>query len=205
MLPSKMADWLSARDCEVIFIDNNSDYPPLLEYYKNCNHKVLRLPYNYGHTVLWQYPVLKELGIEERFIYTDPDLDLIGVPDDFVKVMNQGLDKYPEFSKCGLSLEINDLPDSEEGLYIKAEGGIERFYWQNPLDELFFKADTDTTFAMYRYPIGPYGHSAVRTNRPYTCRHIPWYYTNFNSLPEDEQYYYRTANSSSSHKKRLMG
>lgn len=199
--PVKTAEWVALRGCEPVFIDNNSDYPPLLEYYKTTPYQVLRLKSNYGHTVLWQYPVLDKLGIKGRFIYTDPDLDLSGVPGDFVAVMNAGLDKYP-VDKCGLSLEINDLPDTEEGIYIK--NGPEKPMWEDPLDDMYFRAITDTTFAMYRYPIGEYSHSAIRINRPYTCRHLPWYYTDMNNLPEDEQYYYRSANKSCTHKERFM-
>jgi hypothetical protein len=201
-LPVKLADWVAARGCSPIFIDNNSDYPPLIEYYKNTSYQVLRLPGNYGHTVMWVVPILDMLKIKERFILTDPDLDLTGVPDDFLTVLNAGLDKYPGYSKCALSLEINDLPDTQEGRFIK--NGPEVPYWKYPLDNMYFEADTDTTFALYRYPIGEYGHSAIRTNRPYTCKHIPWYYTDFNSLPEDEKYYYQRANKSSSHKDRFM-
>ena len=201
-LPVKMAEWLSERGCTPIFIDNKSDYPPLLDYYREEHFQVLRLPANYGHTALWQYPILKELGIVDRFIYTDPDLDLEGVPDDFVEVLNRGLNKYPGYDKCALSLEIKDLPDTHEGRYIKH--GPEKPYWDKPLDSMYFHADTDTTIALYRYPIGQYGHSAIRTNRPYTCRHLPWYYASFEDLTEDEQYYYRTANNSCSHKNRFM-
>lgn len=205
-LPVKMAEWLSARGCMPIFIDNNSDYPPLLDYYRKTHFHVVRLPANYGHTALWQYPVLETIGIYGRnggrFIYTDPDLDLTGVPDDFVDVLNEGLDKYPQYDKCALSLEIEDLPDTPEGNFIRL--GPEKPYWEKPLDEMYFHADTDTTFAMYRYPIGQYSHSAIRTNRPYTCRHLPWYYRKFEDLTEDEQYYYRTANNSCSHKNRFM-
>jgi hypothetical protein len=202
LLPVRLAEWVAQRGVEPVFIDNASNYPPLIDYYNYTPYEVLRLPTNYGHTVLWQYPLLKKLGIRERFIYSDPDLDLTGVPDDFVEVMHEGLNKYPWAEKCGLSLEINDLPDTEEGIYIK--NGPEKPMWEDPLDDLYFRAITDTTFAMYRYPIGPYSHVAIRTNRPYTCKHLPWYYTDFDSLTDDERYYYETANASCSHKARFM-
>lgn len=200
-LPVKMADWLSKRGCEPVFIDNASDYPPLIQYYNDTPFQVLRLEKNYGHYSLWWANVVNRLNIKDRFIYTDPDLDLEGVPDDFVSVLNEGLDRYPQYSKCGLSLETEDLPDNEEGNLIRR---IEAPYWQFPLDERYFHADTDTTLALYRLPIGEYGHSACRTNRPYTCRHLPWYYLKPEDLTDEEQYYYRTANASCSHKKRFI-
>lgn len=190
-LPVRMAEWVAARGCDPVFVDNNSDYPPLLDYYSKTPFRVLRLKANYGHTTLWNIDLLGMLGITDRFVYTDPDLELEGIPNDFLSVMNNGLDKYPQYSKCGFSLEINDLPDDEEGNFIKY--GPEKPYWEKPLDDLYFEADTDTTFALYRYPIGEYGHSALRTNRPYTAKHLPWYYRDYSVLPEDEQYYYKTA------------
>ena len=201
-LPVKMADWLSLRGMEPIFIDNNSDYEPLLQYYLDTPYKVIYLKDNYGHTCMWlpQLQLLDKIG-KDRYIVTDPDLELSGVPDDFLKVMNEGLDKY-DVDKCGLSLEINDLPDTEEGNFIRYK--CESRYWKTLLEERYYLADTDTTFALYRGGVRHYSHSAIRTNRPYTAKHLPWYYKELKSLPEDEQYYFKTANDSSSGKKRLL-
>jgi hypothetical protein len=202
-MPVIMADWLYNHGIDPVFIDNGSTYKPLLDYYDQTKYEVYELGANYGHTCVWlpQLDILNKLGITGRYIVSDPDLDLSGVPDDFLDVLNRGLDKYP-FDKCGLSLEINDLPDTEEGRYIQDKTEVN--YWRHPLDSQYFKADTDTTFALYREGVNHYSHSAIRTNRPYTCKHIPWYYTDFNSLSEEEKNYFRTANDSSSGKKRLM-
>jgi hypothetical protein len=201
-LPARLADWVAARGCEPIFIDNNSDYPPLLQYYADTPFRVMRMNNNYGHTVVWDLHIAQALKITGRYIVTDPDLDLAGVPDDFLKVMGAGLDKYPQYDKCGLSLEVNDLPDTPEGIQVRTQ--FEAKMWTKPLDEQYFEAPTDTTFAMYREGVYHYGHNAIRTNRPYTCKHVPWYYKDLKSLPADEQYYFTTANGSSSGKKRLV-
>jgi hypothetical protein len=202
-LPVAMANWLNSHGVEPIFIDNGSDYPLLIEYYANlCPYKVVHLGANYGHTAVWnpQLDLLNKLGIAGRYIVTDPDLDLSGIPDDFIEVLNDGLDRYPQFDKSALSLEINDLPNSEEGNFIR---GHEAKYWKSPLDDKYFHADTDTTFALYRAGINRYSYSAIRTNRPYTCKHVPWYYLDFNFLSEEEKYYFNSANESSSGKIRL--
>ena len=192
-----MVEWCISRKLEPIVVDNASDYPPLLEYYKTRPCEIIRLPSNYGHTVMWH-------GIiplpHERFIITDPDLDMSGVPDDFLDVMNEGLNRH-RVPKCGLSLEISDLPEGDEGDYIRK---IEGVFWEHPLDDLFFDAKVDTTFSLYRENQAHYTIEGIRTNRPYTAKHYSWYYRDFNLLPEDEQYYYRTANDSASGKKRLM-
>jgi hypothetical protein len=200
-LPKNMAEWVVAHGCDPVFIDNASDYPPLLEYYKNSPFKVIRMSRNHGHTVIWKIRnIIRALNITDRFIMTDPDLDLSGIPGDFLSVLNNGLDKYAGFDKCALSLEIEDLPDTAEGNFIREH---EAEYWTKPLDEDYFYADTDTTFALYRWPLGAYGHSAIRTNRPYTAKHVPWYYRNLRDIPEDEKYYFKSATASSSGKQRL--
>jgi hypothetical protein len=129
-------------------------------------------------------------------------LDLTGIPDDFLKVLNEGLNKYPRFSKCGFSLEINDLPSTPEGDLIRTK--VEPRYWRKALDPLYYNAPIDTTLALYREGEKTYNHIAIRTNRPYTAKHVPWYYYHLEELSADEQYYYKTANGSASGKLRLV-
>jgi len=201
-LPRNMALWLFDRGVEPIFIDNKSDYPPLVKYYSNCPFQVLFMKANYGHKVFWDCKLYELLKPNERYILTDPDLDLEGIPDDFLTVLNEGLNKYREYNKCGFSLEINDLPDTPEGNLIRNQ--VEPRYWRRRKGKMYFNAPIDTTFALYRERSNRYFHEALRTDRPYTAKHIPWYYYHISELPEDEQYYYSTANGSSSGKQRLV-
>ena len=191
LLPVRMADFLFAHGIDPVFVDNNSDYPPLLEYYKNCPYQVLRMNKNYGHQVVWQQGLLNELSLPDYYIVTDPDLDLSGIPDDFLSILEAGLKKYPQFDKCGFSLEINDLPPTDF-----CPAGYEKQFWEHKLDDMYFKAAVDTTFALYKVPFHSY--NAIRTNRPYTAKHMPWYYFDFDDMPEDEQYYFRTCRESHS-------
>jgi hypothetical protein len=197
-----MADWCAERGLHVYIVDNNSDYPPLLKYYEKCPHDVIPLNRNFGHKVVWDLALVQNFGITGRYIVSDPDLDLTGIPDDFLDVMHRGLDKYSRFNKIGFSLEINDLPNSKEGNFIRDHA--EAYYWTRPLDSLYFDAPTDTTFAMYREGHYNYFHPAIRTNRPYTAKHVPWYYLDFESLSEEERYYFKSASDSSSGKTRLL-
>jgi hypothetical protein len=182
-LPVNLANWVAERGCEPIFIDNNSDYLPLIQYYKDTPFEVVRMDKNYGHTVVWIKDLVSKLKIIGNYIVTDPDLDLIGIPDDFVSILEEGLRRYPQFDKCGFSLEINDLPN-------QVTIDWEMRYWQHPLDSMYFSADIDTTFALYK--VNRISLSGIRTNRPYTAHHIPWYYDLYDKLPEDELYYYHT-------------
>ncbi len=201
-LLKKTADWCASHGLHPIIIDNHSDYPLLLEYYDTHPYEIIRMNTNFGHKVVMLTGLWHIAGIKERFIITDPDLDFTGVPDDFLHVLNEGLDRYPAYQKCGFSLEIKDLPDSTEGRFIR---GIESRYWQHSLSPLYYDAAIDTTFALHAAGTSKHVLRAIRTNRPYTVHHLPWYYTDIESLPEDENYYYQTANSSASGKKRLMG
>jgi len=191
-LPVKMADFLFAHGIDPVFVDNNSDYPPLLEYYAHlCAYEIVRMDQNYGYKVVWEQNLLQKLGITGNYIVTDPDLDLSGIPDDFLSVLEEGLRRYPQFDKCGFSLEINDLPKTTFNPV-----NWEKQFWQHPLDEMYFKAPIDTTFALYKTPV--HSFNSLRTNRPYTCRHMPWYYYDFEDMPVDEQYYFRTCKESHS-------
>lgn len=190
-LTKAVADWCWLNGTFPVIIDNNSSYRPLLDYYKNeCPYEVIRLSKNYGHKVVWEQKILKHLGITGRYIVTDPDLDLSGIPGDFLNVLNEGLDRYPSYSKCGFSLDISKLP---EGDLKKWEASL----WSHPLDNMYFHAPIDTTFALYRENVDYYSLSAIRTNKPYTVKHKPWEYTQVSKLPKDEAYYVRTANSAS--------
>lgn len=181
-LPMNMANWLAVRGCEPIFVDNHSDYPPLLAYYNNCPYQVYIMDKNYRHTVIWDQGLLDKIGIEGNYIVTDPDLDLRSIPANFVSVLEEGLRRYPRFEKCGFSLEING-----------AGAGYaewEKQFWCHPLDSEYFEAAIDTTFALYR--VRHHAQLALRTNRPYTAKHVPWYYSRLEDMPVDEQYYMKT-------------
>ncbi len=185
-LIKNIAERLYNIGLDVRIVDNHSDNPSLLEWYEEAPYGIIRMDKNYGHQVVWS-KVLYPLAKGERYIVTDPDLDLSDVPDDFVSVLNAGLDKYPNFHKCGLSLRIDDLPDTEIGNQAKS---WEQQFWKHKLDNMYYAADVDTTLALYRENVTQHTLNALRVGFPYSARHIPWYYTTFDSLPADEQYYY---------------
>lgn len=189
ILVQNIAECLQKAGLDVHIIDNHSEYSPLLEWYNNCPYNVIRMDKNYGHTVFWSQELYK-MADEQRYIVTDPDLDISDVPLDFVDVLNRGLDKYPNIYKCGLSLRTNDLPNTPMGNEAK---GWENQFWQHKLDDEFYLADVDTTLAMYRESVRFHTINAIRTAPPYSAKHIPWYYITFENLPEDEKFYYSSS------------
>ena len=191
-LTKQTADWLSAHGLDVVIIDNHSDYKPLDDWYKSCPYKVLIMDKNYGHKVLWEQWLFRDLDITDKYILTDPDLDLTNIPDDFLDVMSNGLEKYPSYDRIGVSLEIDDLPNDD---FSRKVYKWELQWWNKPLDNLYFDAQVDTTLAMHK--VTNYNtFNSLRIGRPYTARHLPWYYTDFEKLPNDELYYLQTAGGS---------
>ncbi len=195
--PKNMAEFLSDHNINVIMIDNNSTYQPLLDWYKKCPYKVYRLKENLGHKCLYRSKILDEYN-DQYYILTDHDLDISHIPSDFVEVLMLGTHS-PNVIKSGLSLEIEDLPNNE---YAKKAYDWEVNYWKRPLDKNgFYISEVDTTFAIYdrkkEYPEFPETDKffqAVRSPRPYTARHLPWYNTEDN-ITEEEIYYIKSTNT----------
>jgi hypothetical protein len=168
-----------------IIVDNDSAWPPLLEWYAKCGVPIIRLGRNGGPMAPW---TLRNLSRgSEFYVVSDPDLDLTGVPPDVLLVMAAGLREYPDRIKCGLSLEINDLPPTEVG---RAAAEWERQFWRTRLDDFWWNAPVDTTFAMYRanfHDTRQRLSPAMRSDRPYTAKHLPWYMTD--SLTAETRHY----------------
>jgi len=188
-----MCEYLEATGVRPIIIDNDSTYPPLLDWYKDCGYKVHRMERNYGHLVFWKSFLINQYS-DRFYCLTDPDLDLSKVPHDYADVLMRGLNENPTVTKAGLSLRINDLP---QNAYTKKVIEWEKKFWQHK-SGIFYKADVDTTFALYDKqrdfgklpPEGNKFHWAVRAPEHYTAKHIPWYLTKEKiESSEEEQYY----------------
>lgn len=184
---TELVEWLERADCERIFlVDNASSYPPLLDYLERTPHEVIRLPENLGAFALWR-SVLPDLGLEGRFVCSDPDVVPIDeCPLDAIAYFGEILDRYPGYIKAGFGLRIDDLPEHyamrDEVLT------VERYNWERPLAPRLYDAFIDTTFALYRGPEAFDQVPAVRTGYPYLARHTTWYLDEQN-LPDEERYY----------------
>lgn len=172
------------RDVEPIIIDNQSTYPPLLEWYEQCPVDIVHMDHNDGPRAAWSGCV--DLQRSKYFAVTDPDIDLSGVPKDVMDLLQDGLE-HEDVEKCGVSLRIDDLPDTTMGIRARTH---EAGFWVDRRDEWFFNAEIDTTFALYRssrpgFVYGP----ALRTDWPYIARHLPWYITEETATDEDRYYW----------------
>lgn len=189
-MPRNLAEQCSRLEDvgEIIVIDNASTYPPLLDWYENCPYKVIRLKENVGPHGLWR------IGPPDtHFVYTDCDLDIGGCPKGVLRILKEGLDWYKQMIKVGLSLEIDDIPNEYPLKHLVVHHEADKW---NPFheDARFHLAGLDTTFSMYRPRAGWGGYTpALRTRRPYTAKHLPWYIV---EEDEEESYYIKHLNPS---------
>ncbi len=187
-------DWLLSlkENIAIIIVDNCSTYSPLLDFYKTLqapNVQVVYLGFN-----SWRKGVEYLAGKLESFsklVITDVDLiPYATTPTDILTHLSNLLDKYPEYNHIGTSLEIKDLPDTSPMKRKVIQ--FESRYWApqaKQLNQEVFIADIDTTFAMYRNTskillTGP----ALRTDRPYTLKHVDWYMEPNNYSKEYQNY-----------------
>ena len=170
---------------EIIILDNESTYQPLIVWYKTIDKKVdIRALKNEGHLALWSTGIYKEIG--QYFIYTDSDIELNpNLPDDYQLVMYNLMQKY-EMNKVAFAIAINDIPD-----HYKYKNQVKRNegrWWLEQVEPMVYKADTDTTFALMRN-INDNTYTSLRIARPdFICKHVP-FYLDLENLDVEEQYY----------------
>jgi len=194
-LPQKMAEFISNNnDIELYIIDNKSTYEPLLDWYNDCPYNVIKMDNNYGHTVFWDHGLYAKYVKRGMYILSDSDLDLSSIPNDWLDVLIEGHNRY-DYEKVGFSLETDDLPESHFRNEIVAWESQFKTPKARRLDDLYTEAHIDTTFALHKTN-GHGIYSSIRVNKPYTARHIPWYYTDFETLPDDEKFYFNTVKTS---------
>jgi hypothetical protein len=182
--------WLeSVGQTDIWLIDNDSTYPPLVEYLKMTEYQVVHLGENLGHRSPWISGLVQREARDRFYVVTDPDV----IPDsqcpaDALQYFETLLTEYPEIHKVGFGLRIDDLPDH----YALARSVIEweTRFWKDEISPGLFRAPIDTTFAMYRPLVGHHDNSlAIRTGPPYVAQHEPWYHDT--AKPSVEQAFYR--------------
>jgi len=199
----KLIHWLEKSEMKNIFIiDNASTYPILLDYYKNTRYHVVKLSANLGYKAFWDSSIhLWFRGLP--YIYTDPDvLPVEECPHDAVKFFQEVLKENENINKVGFGLRIDDIPD-----YYHRKSEVinwELKFWEQPVAENLYKADIDTTFALYRAnSVKQQWGKTLRTGGKYLMRHLPWY-ENSGILSEEELYYQKRTTCSSWYSKQEL-
>jgi hypothetical protein len=184
----ELVAWLERAGSEEIYLlDNDSAYEPLLDYYAQTPHTVVRLERNWGKHALWAAPGVHELVAGRAFVYTDPDVvPDPGSPLDAIDRFAELLQRYPGVNKAGFGLRIDDL--SERYRHRDVVVAWESQMWQWPLGDGAYFAPIDSTFALHRAGAGIRPSAAIRTGPPYVARHTTWYADSAN-LSEEDRFY----------------
>jgi len=176
--PAQMIPDLKRLGLFPVLIVNGCDFPNCKEWLQSIEGddsvEVRYMDHNVGSTAVWDLNIAHEQT--ERFVITDGDLDISQVPDDAIEKLNTALNRNPDVGKAGLSLRIDDVPDS----VLKNDIiGYESRHWIERREPNCFFAQVDTTFALYcprrLHLLEADWWRAVRLDEPYTARHLPWY------------------------------
>jgi hypothetical protein len=190
----RQLDWLrNVGMNNITVIDNDSTYPPLLDFYSKRTVSVLKSKSNAGPWTFWQKGMYK--GMNRRYVVSDADLvPAPGCPDNLVEKMMEVFDRYyPNCHKVGPGIRIDNLPDH----YEKKEAVLkhESCHFEKLMPEGdAYRASIDTTFALYEAmedfasPRDP-DHYHYRLATPYVVEHVPWYENS--AIPNDELKFYK--------------
>jgi hypothetical protein len=189
---AELVAWLErAGVAEIYIIDNDSAYRPLLAYYEESPHTIIRLGRNVGKNALWDADGLFDLTRGRPFAYSDSDivpdpacpLDAIDV---FLELLSRYRDGNPGVHKAGFGIRYDDIPDHYSH---KAQAiACERAAYSWPLGEGAYYTTIDTQFAVYRPNSHVRPHCAARTAWPYVARHHS-YYLALDDLNDEDAFY----------------
>jgi hypothetical protein len=181
---------------EIIIVDNDSTYPPLLEWYDSAPCEIIRIE-NIGHTAPWDCGLVSKFTTP--YVVTDPDLGLNNVRIDVLDKLLEKLNSNPNLRKVGLGLEWERVGEKSPYYSHIINYEIPRWNNSNVVDEVYVDIPIDTTFALYNVPYSFIGGGSL--SFPYKARHYPWELTNEQRESHSEfSYYIKTASNSSSYK-----
>jgi len=173
----------------IIILDNNSTYPPLLEYFENMTHELIHLDKNMGHEALWNSGHIKRFKTS-HYVLTDPDVVPIDeCPEDFMQYFYNLMQEHPKYKKVGFALKIDDLPDHNP--HKNSIISWETQFWQTKVTDSTWRAQIDTTFSLFHPSHNGAWGWAIRTDSPYIARHTDWY-IDPNNLTEEQIFYKNT-------------
>jgi glycosyltransferase involved in cell wall biosynthesis len=180
----KLVEDLLERGTEsIIIIDNDSTYPPLLEWYKTLPAEVkVHWGHNYGHHAIFMSGILNEIEGDWCF-YTDSDIQLNPkMPQNYQEIMYDWAIKL-NCNKIALALDVSDIPD----WYWFREQVVrnESRWWGEEVEPDVYKADTDTTFCLIKKCDQ---FESYRLAGNFTSKHIPWY-IDLDNLDAEEAYF----------------
>lgn len=181
---------------EIHILDNNSTYPPLLEWYDEEPCIVHRLSENLQGLSIYNSSYIEDFKHYPWIVYTDSDIELNpDTPPLFIEHLISLAEKY-SINKVGLAIRIDDLPETPFATEYK---NWEQKYWTISPEPNVYEAHIDTTFCIIK-PTLPFDYIALRVAGNLTCKHVPWY-CDFDNLDEEEKYFIETSLEVSTYKR----
>lgn len=184
----------------IIVLDQASSNPDvsklLLDLEVNNSARVRRMKVNRGPRYFFDALHYRKAG--RHFIYTDPDIELPDpMPVNFLTRLI-GLSNTYKIGKVGCALDISDSHLFDD-LSVRQEASAvettviehEQQYWLHMVEPDVYRADVDTTFALYNVRWFRIWHfmKALRVAGPWTIKHRPWYLDK--RLPANELTFYK--------------
>lgn len=204
--PKAMSEKLAAQNHEIVWLDNNSTYEPLLEFYETSPYRTIRLGENRGGTAAWGL-LGSEIRNDDYFVIADSDYLLDDLPDDWAEHLIEGVNRYGGQGGCGLSMLETRIP-SQNPAWIADEfhlypAGDHPARWgpQVQLPGGFINYPVDTSFAVYPPGTSQFMSSSTGIRSAHAAvRHIPWHIVldlnpeedSYQVLMDEEYYYYLT-------------
>lgn len=191
---TELVEWLEGvGQEEIYFVDNESSYEPLLEYFKSTPHTVLHVGENIGNESPWRCGYVQDLAADRFYVVTDPDIVPVETcPNDAFEYFEWALETYPQAQKVSFSLELDDIPD-----YYKHKDVALELHSRHQIASVqkddFWPSPVDAIMALHR-PNSRQTKQAYRAMPPYKARHLSWY--DDSDHPTDELTYYRRHSAS---------
>lgn len=199
----------------VYLIDKGSDYPPLLNYYKQLQSE--------GYNIVYSTPMisgpdgpggLNDLCMEidkykdkfEYYAVTDPDISLENCEPDLLNIYSSLLDQNPKIEIVGPMLKIDDIPKDYPAREWCFTRHVDQFWSKKPEKTIlnakcvyFQNAPIDSTFGLLRASTKFQRLlNGIRVYKPYEAKHLDWYITP-DSITDDQKYYMEKSNKKISH------
>eukprot|EP00592_Proboscia_alata_P007598 CAMPEP_0194366618 /NCGR_PEP_ID=MMETSP0174-20130528/14665_1 /TAXON_ID=216777 /ORGANISM="Proboscia alata, Strain PI-D3" /LENGTH=339 /DNA_ID=CAMNT_0039141907 /DNA_START=243 /DNA_END=1262 /DNA_ORIENTATION=- len=193
---------------EIIILDHNSTYPPMIEYLKRMQDEK-QFTVHFLQSEKWDDALSESSRFIEQYlkdhphagyyVFTDSDIAFYHTQSDVLLFYAANLASCPKIEVVGPALKISDIPNHYtfgEAQWLIGHQG----FWSSPPNLATWKGigyhvvknPIDTTFAMRRrkttFNRMINGGNTLRCYAPYVATHTDWY-LNSSSLPEDKVWY----------------
>lgn len=188
----EQTNWLKSVGQEEIYIvDNDSSYPPMMDWLSDTHYKVIRSA-NVGNTSPWVSGAIADYAKERYFVTSDPDIVPLDScpPDvfDYFRDTLAGISPKMDVPKISFGLKLDDLPDhyKHKALALSRHGKCQADR-QRVEGGKFFSCANDAIMALHR-PNHPKSVRGWRADNPYVARHTSWY-DDLADMTEELAYY----------------